>query len=75
MVDRAMLMDHLQMTRRHVALGLDHIAKQKAIIARLERKDRDTDLARSLLDTLEETQRMHVADCERLEKELAANDF
>jgi hypothetical protein len=74
MVDRAMLIDHLQMARRHVELGLEHIAKQKAIIAKLERKHRDTDLARTLLDTLEETQRMHVADCKRLEKELAAND-
>jgi hypothetical protein len=74
MLDRAVLMDHLQMARRHVELGAEHIARQKAIIARLECKDRDTGLARQLLDILEETQRMHVADRQRLEKQLAAND-
>lgn len=71
-MDKAMIRDHLAQAEEHVALGLTHIAKQHAIIAHLERDGIDATLARDLLATFEDMQKSHVADRDRLAKELWA---
>jgi hypothetical protein len=38
-VDRAMLLDHLEKAKRHVAKGADHVVHQKEILAELFRRN------------------------------------
>jgi hypothetical protein len=52
-MDRAMILDHLMMTRRHVAQGERHIARQRELIIELMEKGRDAATATMLLDQLE----------------------
>jgi hypothetical protein len=70
-MERATLKEHLRQAEEHVALGRQHISRQKEIIADLERGDHNTDAARRLLTTFEHTQKMHEADRDRLVGELA----
>jgi hypothetical protein len=70
-MDRNMILDHLAMVRRHVAMGEQILARQHAIIARLERAGCDASGAKRLLIQFEEMQSLHVADRDRLEKALA----
>jgi hypothetical protein len=48
-----MILDHLMMTRRHVAQGERHIARQRELIIELVEKGRDAATATMLLDQLE----------------------
>jgi hypothetical protein len=73
-MDKAMIRDHLALAEEHVALGLTHIAKQHEIIADLERTGGDTAMALEVLKTFESMQAAHVADRDRLAKELAQAD-
>ena len=50
--------------------GVEHIARQKAIIENRRPHGRDITLFRELLATLEETQRLHVRHRDLIEKEL-----
>ena len=59
------------MVRRHVARGEQIVARQREIIARLERARCDTSDAKRLLLQFEEVQSLHVAHRERLEKKLS----
>jgi len=70
-MDMAMIRDHLAQAERHVARGRQHIASQKQIISDLERGGHDTTVAWKLLDTFRDIQDMHLADRDRLRKELA----
>jgi hypothetical protein len=70
-MDMGMIRDHLALAERHVAQGRQHIAHQKQIIANLENGGHDTTEARKLLDTFRDIQKMHLADRDRLRKELA----
>ncbi len=49
----------LDMVRRHVKNGAQHIAKQRALITRLRRKGLSTAEAEALLATFEDLQRQH----------------
>lgn len=49
----------LEMVRRHVEEGAEHIAKQRALIARLRQRGLPTQEAESLLVTFEDLQRQH----------------
>jgi hypothetical protein len=69
-MDRATIAQHLAEAEGHVALGEQHITRQKQIIAELERDGHDTAEAKDLLSTFEATQVLHVADCDRLLEEL-----
>jgi hypothetical protein len=51
----------LEMVRRHVREGEEHLAKQRALIARLKTSHRPTEDAEALLDTFEDLQRQHKA--------------
>ncbi len=70
-MDRKLLMDHLAQCRRHVAMGEQHIDSQRELVSKIERDGRDSTEARRLLATFEELQDLHIADRDRLEKELA----
>lgn len=71
-MDRATILDHLQLAERHVAEGERHIARQKEIIVELENDRHDAIAARALLVQFEEMQVLHIADRDRLRAELVA---
>ena len=56
----------IELARRHVAEGLEHIRRQEALIRELETGGHSTDTARELLRTLLESQRLHEDNLERL---------
>jgi hypothetical protein len=59
------------MARRHVAMGERHIARQREIVAKLERDGHDSLDSKRLLGFFEELQNMHIAHRDRLVKMLA----
>ena len=69
-MDKALIRDHLALAERHVSQGYRHVAHQKQIICDLENGGHDTTTARSLLGNFEDVLRMHIADRDRLKKEL-----
>ncbi len=56
---------HLAESERHVRDGALIVARQRELVARLERDGHDTHAARALLAQFEELQALHIADCER----------
>ena len=70
MPDRTLILDHLAQARRHVTEAERHIANQREIVAQKERDGHDTATSKQLLDQFEELYTMHVAERDRLEKEL-----
>ena len=71
-MDRQILKEHLALAERHVREGAEHVARQRQIIAELERDGHDATEARRMLATFETTQAMHVADLERIAVQVAA---
>jgi hypothetical protein len=74
MDERAMLERHLALAEAHVIQGVGHLARQREIVAELER-DGHADAAqnaRDLLATFEMTQKSHVGDRDRISAEIAA---
>jgi hypothetical protein len=69
-MDRQQTMEHLALAEEHVRVGAKNVARQREMIAELERDGHDTTQARSLLAHFEQVQAMHVADRERLLREL-----
>jgi two-component sensor histidine kinase len=69
--DRTAILESFSMARRHVAMGERHIARQREIVARLERNGHDSLDSKRLLGYFEELQNMHMAHRDRLEKVLA----
>jgi hypothetical protein len=61
---------HLTQTLEHIALGEVNMARQRQLIAELQRDGHDTTEAMELLAMLEETQRIHVETRERLQQQL-----
>ena len=72
-MDKAMIQDHLEQARRHVADGDKHVARQRKLVAKLDRDGHDSREARRLLQQFEELQRLHIGDRDRLVKKLAEN--
>ena len=68
---RAMIEDHLALAERHVTAGERHVAEQRARVEALERDGRDTTESLLLLSQFQELQKLHVADRDRLKRELA----
>ena len=56
------LLQHLAQAGRHVAQGEEHICKQEALIAELDRDGHDATYARALLQTMRDTQALHRED-------------
>ena len=67
---RQLLEEHMAMSDRHVALGAQHIERQRKLVAELERDGHDTALAKWLLRQLEELQVLHIQTRDRLREEL-----
>jgi len=70
--DRTTLLKKFSMARRHVATGEQNVARQREIVARLERGGHNSLVAKSLLASFEELQNMHIAHRDRLEKALGS---
>jgi hypothetical protein len=68
--------DLLAMARRHVEQGEGHVARQKALIAELDRDGhaRLAVEARALLTTLETSLRLARGDLARIENEYGGSD-
>ena len=69
-MDRATIELHLASAEEHVALGVDNVECQREIILKLELDGHDTVEAQRLLVYFEEQLAMHVADRDRLRREL-----
>jgi hypothetical protein len=69
-MDKATIREHLARAEANVLLGWTHIAQQRALIVKLDHDCIDATLAREVLKTFEEMQSAHVADRDRLTKEL-----
>ena len=67
---RALLEQRLTEIEQHIAHGEELIARQREIIANLQRDRHDTTRARELLAGLEETQRVYIARRGRIQQEL-----
>jgi hypothetical protein len=71
---RTMYLDHLAKGEAAIALGREHIAKQRAMVAQLQADGQDVSEAVDLLNTLLETQSMHEAHRETILSELKKLD-
>ena len=70
-MDREMLKRHLAEAEEHIATGDKNIARQRDVIAQLELDGRDTASARTFLHEFEQLQARHIAERERLLRELS----
>jgi hypothetical protein len=69
-MDRATLEEHLALAAAHVAAGERLVARQRELVAQLERDGHDTLEATKVLNQLEQLQALYIADRDRLRKEL-----
>src|SRR5262245_55861724 len=69
-MDRGTLGDDLLRAEALVAHGDRRVAKQRRLVARLERDGQDSADARTLLAQLEERRNLHLAERDRLLREL-----
>jgi hypothetical protein len=65
-MDRAMLQKRLAEAERRVAEGEALLARQRALIRKLERDGHGSRAARVFLRSLEETQALHLANRDRV---------
>ena len=69
-MDSDMLKRHLALADEHIATGHKNLARQRTVIAELERHGHDTSEAIATLDLFEEVQAQHIADRARILSEL-----
>ena len=67
------LLEYLAQAKEDVATGEHNIARQRSIIAELERDGQDATEARRLLADFEKTRARHVATLEGIRRELAVS--
>jgi hypothetical protein len=70
-MNRNLLREHLAAAKRHVRQGEAHLAKQEALISKLDRGGHDTTYAQAILATMRATQALHEQDRDRILAELA----
>ena len=70
-MDRDILERHLARVEERVAIGATNIARQRELIAELERDGHDASQAKQMLAQFLDLQAMHIADRDRLIKELS----
>jgi hypothetical protein len=70
-MDREMLKSHLTQVEEHIATGGKNIARQRDLIAQLERDGYDTASAKTFLREFEQLQARHIAEREQLLRELS----
>jgi hypothetical protein len=73
-MERATLENDLIRAEAHVANGQARIARQREIIAELDREGQDTAPAKDMLASFERTQAMHIANRDRIAGKLAVLD-
>ena len=71
---RAKLEHRLALAERHVQVGESQLAKQRELVAQLERSGYETRSPCATLKQFEELQKLHLADLEKLRNELALCD-
>jgi hypothetical protein len=69
-MDQIILSERLEQAEHHVAKGVRCIARQRTVIANLERNGHDTTQARALLAQFQSTQVLHIVGRDELKKEL-----
>ena len=72
-MDRGVILDQLALALRNVAQTEMHIAQQHESIETLERLGLDASALKGALIQFEELRAMHIADRDRLKKELDEN--
>lgn len=70
-LDSQMLVDHLAQAERHLVQAQEHVRLQHDVIAKLQRNGHDTRQANTLLNTFIDMEAAHLADRDRLRRELA----
>ena len=71
-VDGEVLRRRLAQAEARVTQGYHHVARQREIVSELQRKGRDTRLARTWLTQFEELQAIYVSDRNRLLREISS---
>ena len=69
-MDRAIIVDHLELARRHVSEGQGQVARQRELVREMARDGHSTAEARKVLQTFEDTLASFKADRDRLIKKL-----
>jgi arginine repressor len=72
-MDRAILGEQLRLTKVHIALGNEQIARQRELVSLLEQAGKDATAANQLLKHLEKLQKVFVAEAWKLSVQLATN--
>jgi hypothetical protein len=72
-MDRAVWQEHLAQAERHLVEAEKRVARQREIVAELERAGHRATAARGMLAAFERLLAMHLADCSRLRKELGGD--
>jgi len=70
-IDRATIEQHLTLAEKHVAQSIAHVARQRELVAKLEREGHDTLLATDTLAQFEGLLDLHIADRDRLRRALS----
>jgi hypothetical protein len=73
-MDRETIKQYLDQTEMHLATSDKLVEDQKALIALLEGRGRDTAQSKTTLAHLEEMRRLHVADRDRLLQALSLTE-
>jgi hypothetical protein len=71
-MDRDTLKRHLTKVEEQVAIIAQNVARQRELVAGLERDSQDASQANKMLEQFLEQQALHIADRDRLIKKLSA---
>ena len=70
-MDRDTLKRHLTKVEEQVVIAAQNVARQRKLVAELERDGYDATQAKKMLEQFLEKQALHIADRDRLIKELS----
>jgi hypothetical protein len=69
-MDRTVIIEHLALAQKHIVEGELRVRQQRVYVAKLASRGEDAGLSKRILARLEAVLAMHVADCNRLIREL-----
>jgi hypothetical protein len=69
-MDRAILLEHLELAEEHIEIGSRNIARQEEIIEKLQAHGHDTRVARQMLKSFEDARALCLEERERIQAEL-----
>jgi hypothetical protein len=70
-MERQLILVHLAAASRHAADDERHVANQRDLVEQMRRNGQDASVAEQVLREFEQSLAKHIADRERLEKQLA----